>query len=101
MLVQEAKIQKENFNVVVTAIKPVLDCVDLETATQPDGRRQRSDTVIQRCKVAWENFKIFNRDAIVSVATHALAVVRSHYLAIDLQVLGGGFTEGLCDAETQ
>ena len=38
MLVQEAKIQKENFDAVVAAIKPVLDCVDLETATQPDGR---------------------------------------------------------------
>ena len=101
MLVQEAKIQKENFDAVFTIIKPVLDCVDLETATQPDGRRQRSDTVIQRCKVAWENFKIFNRDAIVSVATHVLAVVRSHYPSIDLQSMRGGFTEGLSDTETQ
>ena len=33
VLVQEAKIQKENFNAVVTAIKLVLDCVDLEPAT--------------------------------------------------------------------
>jgi len=98
---QEAKIQKENFDAVFTIIKPVLDCVDLETATQPDGRRQRSDTVIQRCKVAWENFKIFNRDAIVSVATHVLAVVRSHYPTIDLQSIRGGFAEGLSDAETQ
>ena len=101
MLVQEAKIQKENFDAVVTAIKPVLDCVDLETATQPDGRRQRSDTVIQRCKAAWENFKSFNRDAIVSITTHVLAVVRSHYPTIDLQSIRGGFAEGLSDAETQ
>ena len=101
MLVQEAKIQKENFDAVVTAIKPVLDCVDLEMATQPDGRRQRSDTVIQRCKAAWENFKIFNRDAIMSITTHVLAVVRSHYPTIDLQLIGGGFAEGLSNAETQ
>ena len=33
VLVQEAKVQKENFDVVVAAIKPVLDCVDLESAT--------------------------------------------------------------------
>ena len=84
MLVQEAKIQKENFNAVVAAIKPVLDCVDLETATQPDGRRQHSDTIVQRCKAAWENFKTFNCDAIVSVSTHVLVVVRSHYPSIDL-----------------
>ena len=52
MLVQEAKIQKENFDAVVAAIKPVLDYVDLEPATQRNGRRQRSYTVIQRCKAA-------------------------------------------------
>ena len=46
MLVQEAKIQKENFDAVVATIKPVLDYVDLETDTQPDGRRQCSDTII-------------------------------------------------------
>ena len=46
MLVQEAKVQKENFNTIVAAIKPVLDCVDLEPATQRDGRWQCSDTII-------------------------------------------------------
>ena len=101
MLVQEAKIQKENFDAVFTIIKPVLDCVDLEPASQTDDRRQHSDTIIQRCKEAWENFKIFNRDAIVSVATHVLAVVRSHYPSIDLQSIRGGFAEGLSDAETE
>ena len=49
----------------------------------------------------WENFKSFNRDAIVSIATHVLVVVWSHYPTIDLQSIGGGFTEGLSDAETQ
>ena len=101
MLVQESKIQKENFNAVVAAIKPVLDCIDLEPATQPDGMRQHSDTIIQRCKAAWENFKSFNRDAIVSVPTHVLAVVRSHYPTIDFQLIEDGFVEGPSDAETQ
>ena len=88
MLVQEAEVQKDNFNAVVTAIKPVLDCVDPETAPPLDGRRQGSDTIIQRCKAVWENFKIFNRDAIMTVATHVLAVVRSHYPTIDVQSIG-------------
>ena len=100
MLVQEAKIQKENFDAVVAVIKPVLDCVDLEVTTQPDGRRPRSDTIIQRCKAAWENFKTFNRDAIMIVATHVLSIVRSHYPTIDLQSIGGWFAKGLSDAET-
>ena len=101
MLVQEARTQRDNFDAVVAAIKPMLDCVDLEPAPQPDGRRQCSDTIIQRCKTMWENFKSFNRDAILSVATHVLVVVRSHYPAIDLQAIGGGFAEGLSEAETQ
>ena len=100
MLVQEAKTQRDNFDAVVAAIKPVLDCIDLEMATQPDDRRQHSDTIIQRCKAAWENFKIFNHDAIMTIATHVLAVVRSHYPTIDVQSIGGGFTEGLSDAKT-
>jgi len=49
----------------------------------------------------WENFKSFNRDAIMTVATHVLAVVQSHYPTIDFQSIGGGFTKGLSDAETQ
>ena len=101
VLVQEAKIQKENFDAVVATIKPVLDYVDLEMATQLDGRQQHSDTIIQRCKAAWESFKSFNHDAIVSVATHVLVVVRSHYPTLDLQSIGGGFAEGLSEAETQ
>ena len=101
MLVQEAQVQKDKFNTISTTIKPVLDCVDPEMAPQLDGRRQGSDTIIQRCKAAWENFKSFNRDAIVTAATHAHAVVRSHYPTIDLQSIGGGFAEGLSNVETQ
>ena len=37
----------------------------------------------------------------MTVATHVLTVVRSHYPTIDIQSIGGSFTEGLSDAETQ
>ena len=84
MLVQEARTQRDNFNAVVAAIKPVLDCLDMELGIQLNGRRQHSDTIIQRCKTAWENFKSFNCDTILFVATHVLAVVWSRYPAIDL-----------------
>ena len=46
----------------------------------------------------WESF---NRNVVVTVITHALAVVWSHYPAIDLQAIGAGFTKGLGKAETQ
>ena len=65
VLVQEASIQREKFNAVVTEVKPVLDYVDLEAAPQPNGRPQHSDTIIQRCKAAWENFKSFNREPLL------------------------------------
>ena len=79
----------------------MLDCVDVEPAPRPDGRQQGPDTIIQRCKAAWENFKNFNRDAVLTAATHALVVVRSHYPSIDIQSIGGGFADGLSDAQTQ
>ena len=101
MLVQEAKVQKDHFNTITAAIKPVLDCVDVEPAPCPDGRQQGPDTIVQRCKAAWENFKNFNRDAVLTAATHALAVVRSHYPSVDIQSIGGGFADGLSDAQTQ
>ena len=101
MLVQETKVHKDNFNTITAAIKPVLDCVDIEPTPHPDSRQQGPDTIIQRCKTAWENFKNFNGDAVLTTATHALAVVRSHYPSVDIQSIGGGFTDGLSDAQTQ
>ena len=76
----------------------MLDCIEPEVAPQPIGRPPCSDIVIERCKMAWESF---NRNAVVSAATHTLAVVRSHYPATDLQAIGGRFAEGLSEAETQ
>ena len=84
VLVQEARTQTEKIDAIVAGVKPVLDYVDLEAAPQPNGRPPCSNTIIEWRKVAWENFKSFNHDAIVTVVTHALVVVWSHYLAIDL-----------------
>ena len=61
----------------------------------------RLDIIIERCKTAWESFKSFNHDAVVSAATHALTVIRSHYPSTDLQAIGEGFAEGLGEAEIE
>jgi len=84
VLEQDTRTQRDKFDAVVAEIKPVLDCVELEVAPQPDGRPPCPDIVIERCKTAWESFKNFNRDAVVTGITHALAVVRSHYQSVDL-----------------
>ena len=101
VLEQEARTQRNKFDAVVAGVKPVLDCVDLKAAPLPDGRPPCPNTIIKRCKVAWENFKSFNRDAIVTPVTHALAVVQSHYPTIDLQAIGAGFTRGTGTTEHQ
>ena len=78
----------------VAEVRPVLDCIDMQVAPRPDDRPPRPDAIIDRCKAAWENFKGFNQDAAVSVVTHALAVVQSHYPAINLQAIGARFARG-------
>ena len=79
----------------VARVRPVLDCIDLEAAPPPNDRPPHLDTIIDRCKAAWENFKSFNCDATVSIAVHALAVVRSHYPTINLQAIGARFARGM------
>ena len=101
MLDQEARTQRNKLDTVVAGIKPMLDCVDLEVAPQPNGRPPSPDTIIERCKAAWENFKSFNHDAIVTAVTHALGVVRSHYPTIDLQAIGARFVGGAGTTEHQ
>ena len=101
MLEQEARSQRNKFDAVVAKINPVLACVELETAPQPDDRTPRPDIIIERCKTMWESFKSFNCDAVVTAATHTLAVVRSHYPATDLEAIGDGYVEGLREVETQ
>ena len=101
MLEQDAQTQRDRLDAVVAGIKRVLDCVEPKAAPQLDGRPTRPDVIIERCKTAWESFKGFNRDAVASAATHVLAVVRSQYPTTDLQAIGGGYAEGLSDAETQ
>ena len=75
-------------------VRLVLDYIDMEVAPQCDDKSPCLDTIVDRCKATWENFKSFNRDATVSAMTHALAVVRSHYPAIDLRAIRAGFTRG-------
>jgi len=80
----EAQTQRGKLDAVVAGVRPVLDCIDMEVAPQLDDKPPHSDAIIDRCKAAWENFKSFKQDTTVSVITHALAVVWSHYPAINL-----------------
>ena len=85
----------------VARVRLVHDRINMEATPQPDGRPPRPDTIIDRCKAAWENFKNFNCDATVTAITHALVVVWSHYPTIDLQAIGAGFARGTGAMEHQ
>ena len=94
MLELEVQTQRRKLNAMVAGVRLVLDYIDMEAALQPDERSPRPDTIIDGCKTTWQNFKSFNCDVTVSIATHALAVVRSHYPTINLQAIGAGFARG-------
>ena len=101
VLEQEARTQRNKLYAIVAGVKLVLDCVDMEVAPQPDCRSPCPDTIIDKCKAAWENFKSFNHDTTITAITHALAVVRSHYPIIDLQAIGARFARGMGVMEHQ
>jgi len=79
----EAQNQRRKLDTMVAGVRPVLDYIDMEVA-QLDDTPPHLDTIINRCKATWENFKSFNHDATISVVTHTLVVVWSHYPFIDL-----------------
>ena len=56
----EAKIQRGKLDTMVAGVRTVLNCIDMEVAPQPDDRSPHLDTIINRCKAVWENFKGFN-----------------------------------------
>ena len=48
MLELEARTQRGKLDAVVAEIRPVLDCIDMEVAPQPDDRPPRPDAVIDK-----------------------------------------------------
>ena len=46
----EARTHRGKLDAVVARVRPVLDCIDMEVAPQPDDRPPRPDAIIDRCK---------------------------------------------------
>jgi len=83
-------------------IKPVLDYIapePLEPQTHAFRfRSPHSDMIVDRCKGAFACFKEFTCGTTSSATSHALAVVRSLYPSVELDVIDGGFTRGTTKA---
>ena len=54
----EAQTQRRKLDAMVARVRPVLDCIDMEAAPQPDERPPRPDTIINRCKEVGELQKL-------------------------------------------
>jgi hypothetical protein len=71
-------------------ITPVLNLIRMEPEEPAAGRAPRLGAIVDKCKNYWSWFKQYIRDAGEYVAAHVLAVVRSHYLGVDLRRLEAG-----------
>ena len=90
------KVQDEKLEAITARIQPMLDCIGLQP---PTGSSQLpSDmpyqSVIDRCQVAWSNFKQFMHSAAHGAIVHALTQLQSHYPSVDLQRLVTGYARG-------
>jgi hypothetical protein len=73
-------------------IMPVLNLIGMEPKEPVADQAPRPGAIIDKCKNFWSLFKQYIRDTGEYVATHVLAVVRSHYLRVDLRSLEAGMS---------
>lgn len=83
----------------VTRIKLVLDLIDHEPQYLLGDRPPCPDTTMERCESAWMHFKQYTYDTTCATVGHVLAVVRSLYPSIKLEVVNTGFARGVSGAQ--
>ena len=74
VLMEQVKTRDDKLETMIAGIQPVLDCVGLE---QPEGGCLPGDepyqSIVDRCRTAWEEFKEFTHSAAHGAVVHALA----------------------------
>ena len=82
---EQVKARDEKLEAMTVGIQPMLDCVGLE---QPEGARLPRDgsywSVVDPCRIAWADFKVFTHSATHGAIIHALTQLRSYYPLVDL-----------------
>jgi hypothetical protein len=68
-------------------ITPVLNLIGMDPEEPTAGQAPRPGTIIDKYENSWSWFKQYIWDAVEDVAAHVLAVVRLHYLGMDLRRL--------------
>lgn len=72
----------------------MLDFIDPELPDLPGERPPRHESMAERCGAALANFKQYARDIASSAAGHTLAIVKSFYPAVRLDLIESGFAQG-------
>lgn len=64
-----------------------------------DTRGPRPDEFEERCQGSFDHFKEFMCDVARSAAGHVLAVVKSLYPRVNLEMISEGFAQGVSDVK--
>lgn len=92
-------------NAIIAGIMPVLDFIDRNPTLAPvgdlDDRPLPPNPFVERCKAALTNFRAYVHSAACTAAGHALAVVRSLYRAVRLEIIVTGFTNRTSDNDAE
>ena len=91
------KASRNKVKAITDRIKVVLDLIDPQLP-EPD-RPPQLDVIMERCKLALENFKYYACGVACSAVGHALAVVRSVYSSVKIEWIDGGFAQNLSDEQ--
>jgi len=82
---EQVKAHDDKLETMIMGIQPVLDYVGLE---QHEGARLPGDgpywSVMDRCQIAWADFKEFARSTVYEAIVHALVQLWSHYPSVYL-----------------
>ena len=85
-------------NAIIAGITPVLYFIDGNPMPPLDGDLDENplspDPFVERCRVAWVNFRVYVHSAACTAVGHALLIVKSLYPVVDLDIIDGGFANG-------
>ena len=86
----------EEIEVMKAGIKPVFDCIGFEPSEGGEllSRDPPPQSILDRCRMAWSDFKEFTRSATHGAVVHVLAQLWSHYPSMDLQRVVTGYARG-------
>ena len=92
------KARDDKLEVVIVGIKPMLDYISFAPPEASSSSWLPGDlphqSIVNRCQMAWVDFKEFTCSAAHGAIVHALAMLRSHYPSVDLEQVVTSYARG-------